>query len=107
MTPLLALFDGTGVYEYEHPFEGLCHQGTGIPAYFNLDRNEVHGLCCVCADLCAPNQSTGWCVLDAVLDAGTAITRARPESGIPQQHGAREKSGSLSIPAAIESGRRQ
>jgi 1,4-alpha-glucan branching enzyme len=37
----LARFDGTALYEYEHPFEGF-HQDWNTYIY-NLGRNEVHG----------------------------------------------------------------
>lgn len=37
----LALFDGTALYEYAHPFEGY-HQDWNTCIY-NLGRNEVHG----------------------------------------------------------------
>ena len=83
----LARFDGTALYEYEHPFEGF-HQDWNTYIY-NLGRREVHGFMLASALHWLKHFHIDALRVDAVLDADRT-TRATKASGSPNRHGGHE-----------------
>lgn len=84
----LARFDGTALYEYEHPFEGF-HQDWDTYIY-NLGRTEVHGFMLASALHWLREYHIDGLRVDAVASMLYRDYSRKPEEWIPNQHGGRE-----------------
>ncbi len=84
----LALFDGTALYEYEHPFEGY-HQDWNT-CIFNLDRNEVHGFMLASALHWLRTYHIDGLRVDAVASMLYRDYSRKAGEWIPNKHGGRE-----------------
>lgn len=84
----LARFDGTALYEYEHPFEGF-HQDWNT-CIFNLGRNEVHGFMLASALHWLRTYHIDGLRVDAVASMLYRDYSRKAGEWIPNRHGGRE-----------------
>lgn len=84
----LARFDGTALYEYEHPFEGY-HQDWNTCIY-NLGRNEVHGFMLASALHWLKAYHIDGLRVDAVASMLYRDYSRKAGEWIPNRHGGRE-----------------
>lgn len=84
----LARFDGTALYEYEHPFEGY-HQDWNTCIY-NLGRNEVHGFMLASALHWLKIYHIDGLRVDAVASMLYRDYSRKAGEWIPNRHGGRE-----------------
>ncbi|QJQ95821.1 MULTISPECIES: 1,4-alpha-glucan branching protein GlgB [Halomonadaceae] len=84
----LARFDGTALYEYEHPFEGF-HQDWDTFIY-NLGRREVHGFMLASALHWLKHFHVDALRVDAVASMLYRDYSRKDGEWIPNQHGGRE-----------------
>nr|WP_298413391.1 1,4-alpha-glucan branching protein GlgB [uncultured Halomonas sp.] len=84
----LARFDGTALYEYEHPFEGF-HQDWNT-YIFNLGRREVHGFMLASALHWVKHFHVDALRVDAVASMLYRDYSRNDGEWIPNRHGGRE-----------------
>ncbi|MDR6236979.1 1,4-alpha-glucan branching protein GlgB [Pseudomonas oryzihabitans] len=84
----LARFDGTALYEYEHPFEGF-HQDWNTYIY-NLGRHEVHGFMLASAMHWLKHFHIDGLRVDAVASMLYRDYSRKQGEWIPNVHGGRE-----------------
>ena len=84
----LARFDGTALYEYDHPFEGY-HQDWNTCIY-NLGRNEVHGYMLASALHWLRTYHIDGLRVDAVASMLYRDYSRKAGEWIPNRHGGRE-----------------
>ncbi|MBZ5486089.1 1,4-alpha-glucan branching protein GlgB [Halomonas aquamarina] len=84
----LARFDGTALYEYEHPFEGF-HQDWNTYIY-NLGRREVHGFMLASALFWLKHFHVDALRVDAVASMLYRNYSRKEGEWIPNRHGGQE-----------------